>query len=413
MNGRTKMRQASVRTKNGTVGVQSKPILVEDATASPRAKRRVFGTGGIFEKKGSRFLYISYRDVNGKLRQESTKSESLMVAENLLRDRLGKVERGLPVAEMKKLKYEDIRKILILDYRTRGVKMLETDEDGNPYVWGFEHLNSFFKNRPVRTITTKLLYEFIEKRQNEGAKNATINRNLSLLRRMMSLARREGKLAQTPYFPMLKEDNVRKGFLTPTQFTKLRNAMPEHLRPLVTFLYFTGCRVGAALAIRWSQIEYEKGRFQLRIEGNQTKNEEPILLPLPLELNEVLQKLTRTGTVFDARNLRKSFQAACVKVGFGVETGPKVWQYKGLLLHDFRRSGVRNLIRSGVPRRIAMKISGHLTESTFERYNIVDSTDLHEAMAKVEKYFDGNLMAVEENQQQSGQQGLSFQSKPR
>jgi hypothetical protein len=86
---------------------------------------------------------------------------------------------------------------------------------------------------------------------------------------------------------------------------------------------------------------------------------------------------------------------------------------QGLLLRDLRRSGVRNLIRSGVPRRIAVKISGHLTESTFERYNIVDSTDLDEAMAKVEKYFDGNLMAVEENQQQSVQQDLSFQSKPR
>ena len=60
-----------------------------------------------------------------------------------------------------------------------------------------------------------------------------------------------------------------------------------------------------------------------------------------------------------------------------------------------------------------LKISGHLTESTFERYNIVDSTDLHEAMANVEKYFDGNLMAVEENQQQSVQQDLSFQSMPR
>ena len=56
---------------------------------------------------------------------------------------------------------------------------------------------------------------------------------------------------------------------------------------------------------------------------------------------------------------------------------------------------------------------GHLTESTFERYNIVDSTDLHEAMAKVEKYFDGNLMTVEENQQQASQQVVSFQSKPR
>jgi hypothetical protein len=56
-----------------------------------------------------------------------------------------------------------------------------------------------------------------------------------------------------------------------------------------------------------------------------------------------------------------------------------------------------------------MKISGHPTESTLERYNIVDLTDLHEAMAKVEKYFDGNLTDVEENQQQVRQQMLSFQ----
>src|SRR6266478_666184 len=231
------------------------------------------------------------------------------------------------------------------------------------------------------------------------------NRNLSLLRRMMNLARREGKSVQFPYFPMLKESNVRKGFLTPAQFTKLRDAMPEHLRPLMTFLYFTGCRIGAALAITWSQIEFENGRFQLRIEGNQTKNEEPLLLPLPLELNEVLEKTPHEGRLFDARNLRKSFHAACGKVGVGVKSVPEDWEYKGLLIHDFRRSGVRNLIRSGVPRRIAMKISGHLTESTFERYNIVDSTDLHEAMAKVEKHFgkiDGKLMAVDGKQARTG-----------
>jgi len=99
-----------------------------------------------------------------------------MVAESLLRDRLNKLERGLPVAQMKKLKYEDIRETLVLDYRTRGVKMLEEDENGNPYVWGFEHLNSFFKNRSVMEIITDLLYKFIERRQIDGAKNATINR---------------------------------------------------------------------------------------------------------------------------------------------------------------------------------------------------------------------------------------------
>jgi integrase len=116
---------------------------------------------------------------------------------------------------------------------------------------------------------------------------------------MMSLAQRAGKLGHAPYFPMLKEDNVRKGFLTPSQFITLRGALPEHLRPLVTFLYFTGCRIGAALAITWSKIEFENGRYQLRIEGNQTKNEEPILLPMPLELNEILKKLPRKGSLFD------------------------------------------------------------------------------------------------------------------
>lgn len=384
------MRQASLKEGSNEGRSESKNSVAQNAGV-PSAKRRVAGTGGVFERKGSRFLYISYRDVNGKLRMESTKSESRMVAENLLRDRLGKVERGLAVGEMKKLKYEDVRTLLILDYRTRSVKMLEQDKDGSPYVWGFEHLDPFFKTRLVTTITTDLLYKFIEKRQGEGAANATINRNLSLLRKMMNLARRGAKLTQVPYFPMLKEDNVRKGFVTIEQFRKLREAMPEHLRPLITFLYFTGCRIGAALAITWSQMEFEKGRAQLRLEGNQTKNEDPILLPLPLEVSEILKELPRVGRVFDARNLRKAFQAACVKVGLGVKTGPKVWQYKGLILHDFRRSGVRNLIRSGVPRTIAMRISGHLTESTFERYNIVDATDLHEAMVKVEKHFDAGL----------------------
>jgi len=116
------MRQAGARVKSSTPSSESKNSGVIESPGRLDAKRRVFGTGGIFEKNGSRFLYISYRDRNGKLRQESTKSESRMVAERLLRDRLGKVEQGLPVAEMKKLKYEDIRKTLIMDYRARGAR---------------------------------------------------------------------------------------------------------------------------------------------------------------------------------------------------------------------------------------------------------------------------------------------------
>jgi integrase len=117
------------------------------------------------------------------------------------------------------------------------------------------------------------------------------------------------------------------------------------------------------------------------------------LLAAQLERVEALQK--RLGRIVPSlfpylsgatrqgqprRGFRKAWRTACQDAGV-----------PGRIVHDFGRTAVRNLERAGVPRSVAMKITGHKTESVYRRYAIVSDADLREATARLTGTFVGTL----------------------
>src|SRR5204863_7295576 len=112
---------------------------------------------------------------------------------------------------------------------------------------------------------------YIAQRQTDGYANATINRELSALKRMYSLAIQAGKLLQRPHIPMLIERNVRKGFFERAQFEAVRSRLAPTYQAIVTLAYYTGWRINSELLpLEWHQVDRAAG--VIRLEPGTTKN---------------------------------------------------------------------------------------------------------------------------------------------
>ncbi len=356
-------------------------------TKAPKAR----GMGRTYQRGEIWWVQYSFR---GKLYRESSKSDKQATAVSLLQLRQGEMAQGrLPRLDAEKVTFNDLVALIEADYVQKG----------NRTWWRVErsllHLRPVFEHVPAVSIGYGNVSRYIQDRLKAGAARGTVHHELAALGRMLKLGVIAGRLQVRPPLPPLKLDNVRKGFFTDEEVRRVLNHLPDWHAPAIEFAWRTGWRSGEVKGLSWAQVDFAAGT--VRLEPGTTKNREGRTFPFATfpPLSDLLHRQwERTQAwqhehgqivpwVFwkEGRQLgdhRDIWIGACRKAGL-----------PGRLVHDLRRSAVRNLERAGVPRSSAMKLTGHLTESVYRRYAIVSEADLGEAVRKLATFQQAQVSA--------------------
>ncbi len=346
-------------------------------------------------KEGKTFWIKYYH--NGKPIYESAKSPKWAVAANLLKKREGELAAGKqPGVSFEKVMFSELVDAIKEDYKLKDQKKVRVT-----------HLAEFFKGMRVIDVTTTEIKKYINDRLSKGVANGTINRELAALKRMFNLGAKETppKVDRVPFIQMLKEANAKEGFFEDKDYDAILTKLPDYMKGPVNFAYWTGWRIAQICEITWAMVKI-KDRL-ISAPGRITKNSKSHTIYMNDPILEIIQErrsernlgcpyvFHRTG--HQINDFRFVWNKACrgAGLGYGYKTSKEYvekWASKfkpGPVFHDFRRTAVRNLIRSGVTENVAMKITGHKTRSVFDRYDIVTPDDLRLAAEKQAEKLNG------------------------
>ena len=355
----------------------------------------------------STIFYARFTDFKGKRRMFPLGSDL-------------KTARGeLKVLEAQNIRREDFGKDKLIEKRTGAMTLAEWGEK-YPHQQGVKykrslneekgmirlHLTPFFGSTPLTQITRESLIRYIDKRMGEttlrqgkaskkSVARGTVSNEISLLRRMLRVAAREGYQVSTPSFEDLIM-RVKKGgrALTVEERAKVLAVYPKWLARLAEFATETCLSEGDLLRLTDAMIDR---KFRVVVpEGGRMKTETEQASPLTDRALEILNEIGRekrsgavvasvNGLIFtrdDGRPITRSMISDAVQKAVR-EAGVKKYRF-----HDYRNTALTDWARQGVNVDIAMKASGHSSVQMHKRYLDLQRKDIAKAFGLLQ---DGNM----------------------
>lgn len=336
-----------------------------------------------YKRAGSKFWYIAPW-IKGRQVPQSSGFTDYAQAERKLKVLEGKIADGAPInAQTDRETFDALLELVRADYQIKQRRSLyDTEKRIDLHISPrLGHLKT--------TLIPGLIRGYILSRRNEhGAKNATINRELAIIKRAFVLGKRDGMVSDVPYIEMLSEDEPRRGFFTPTQFNYAVTNSSALLGDILTVAYTTGWRIESILRLQWRGVDL--ARMVIHLDASETKNRKATTFPLepfPSLYSVFERRLTYRQEIERRKELRIPY--VFHRDGVPVRSIRKEWEkvrkgegkikeatLYGLMIHDLRRTAVRNLKSQGWSDTEVMAMVGLKTISMFLRYNITTEEDI-------------------------------------
>jgi len=287
------------------------------------------------------------------------------------------------------------------DYARTNKKSWKTEE------CRVKNLHEYFGGKKLREITPILIEKYrMERRRtpkvrqksqdSKGPKlvcNASINREVSILRKMFSIAVANDWIDKNPcvanQVKPLREDSRRERFLEPWEEIKLLAQCKDghaYLKPILICALHTGMRKSEILNLKWQNVDLEKGYLTV----TRTKSGKDRNIPISLTLRQhlcALRENRQTEYVFTNPETQKPYFDLKRSFGDILEKA----NIKGLRFHDLRHTAATRMVTAGIDLIVVQEILGHASVSTTMRYSHPVPERKMQAIVALDAYVADNL----------------------